>query len=387
MDNKKDPGESLQLSRRSFLKVATGALAGAVILGATSIDASAVDFDLAGSEAEAQVQLGMQTFSDSLNRRVMLPRNIERIVPSGRFAQIMLCTLCPEKLAAVSAFDASEHSAYQRGGMGNLSRLAETGEMYSSRGRSINTARIADVEADIVLDLGDPKTDLQLSLDYMQMNTNKPAVFIHATFGELPQAYRQLGALLGCESRAEELATYIERLFSDIELRRTAVETPKTILYAGNDMGLYDNHPLQNAVIEFLGGRAAGSLTSDRIDIGALLDRNIDYIIFIDHDCFDSLISGHGEAYNIWSSVPAIQRGSYAVTPALYHNWFGSPPLFPQTIGLMWLGNLMWPSVYDYDMVAKTKEFYNLFFNYSLSDEDSIKLLGMVHAASEAFNN
>ena len=37
-------------------------------------------------------------FTDSAGREVELPRNIERIAPSGPLAQIVLFTLCPDKL-------------------------------------------------------------------------------------------------------------------------------------------------------------------------------------------------------------------------------------------------------------------------------------------------
>jgi iron complex transport system substrate-binding protein len=62
------------------------------------------------------------------------------------------------------------------------------------------------------------------------------------------------------------------------------------------------------------------------------------------------------------------------VAPALYRSWIGGP-LFPQLIALPWLGNLLWPKVYDFDMLDLTREFYELFLGYKMSDKEILTLL------------
>jgi len=36
-------------------------------------------------------------------------------------------------------------------------------------------------------------------------------------------------------------------------------------------------------------------------------------------------------------------------------------------LGVWWLGNLLYPEVYDYDMTAKTQEIYKVFWNYDMT--------------------
>jgi iron complex transport system substrate-binding protein len=373
-DEKKN--EELKLSRRTFIKAATGSIAGVLVFGMSEQDANAAVLREESFEGAEINVIGepLKTHVDSLNRQISLPVDADRVIPSGRPAQILLCTLCPEKIAAVSDFDQSEEEVYVRGGMGRLAELSKTGEMYSGGERSLNTSKVIDVAADIFLDVGAYKSDLQFSLDYLQSNSNTSAVFIYTAFSELPQTYRTLGELLNCGTRAEILASYIEGLYADIEEKRPNVETAPVVLYAGNDLGLKGNFTIQNAAIAYLGGIPAES--GETIETDALLNQNIDYVVFNDHAVFRSILSGTGEAHQIWSPLPAVSRGNYAVAPALYHSWFGPLSLFPQTIGLLWLGNLLWPDIYNYDMVQKTKEFYGLFFNHALSDDEARELLG-----------
>lgn len=43
---------------------------------------------------------------------------------------------------------------------------------------------------------------------------------------------------------------------------------------------------------------------------------------------------------------------------------------------MKWLGNLVYPEVYKYDMEKEVKEFYKLFYNYELKDEEVKQILG-----------
>ena len=41
-----------------------------------------------------------------------------------------------------------------------------------------------------------------------------------------------------------------------------------------------------------------------------------------------------------------------------------SPPSVNRVLGIWWLGNLLYPELYDYDMVQVAQEYYRLFWHY-----------------------
>jgi len=384
MDINNNNEEKPKISRRSFLKGTTAVVAGSLIANAKTNVAKAATIS-------SQSSGGQSVFTDYLGRKELLPASIQKVIPSGHFAQILLCSLCPEKLASLASkfsgtaagyseisFD-SLKAQYQRGGMGNIFNLPETGDLYSCHQRTIETSLIASLDFDVLIDVGFNKSDLKLSLDYLGSNIHKPVISIDGSLGNLPQAYRTLGNLLGCSNRAELLASYIEKLFTNIEEKRKGVQGQTKILYAGNTSGL-NTSSIQNEIIEYLGGIPVivpyGSQDNE-MDVNAIQNQKINYSIFNDHNCFNNIMNKQGQQYEIWSSVSAIKKGCYAVAPALYYSWVGGPPLFPKIIGLPWLGNLMWPSIYNYDMVKIATEFYDLFFNYALSGDEAVQLLGI----------
>ena len=313
-------------------------------------------------------------FTDSLKRRVLVPDTVKKVIPIGIGTQIMLCTLCPEKMASVANIEKSDEETYRRAGMERITTLPKTGEMYSTHRKSINPSMIAKVDADIIVDVCFHKDGLKSDLDTIQATTKKSTFFTDASFGRLPQAYRELGKLLGCENRAELLASYLEKLYASIEEKRKKIERNTTILYAGSDMEFVKNNPIQNQVIAYLGGTPV-DIQRDKKDSAALQKQDIDYIVFYSHDRFHRILRKQEPEYKQWSSIPAIQKGCYAVAPALYHSWIGNP-LFSQMIGLPWLGYLIWPEAYDFDILGITREFYELFFGYKMTDDEIIKLLG-----------
>ena len=89
-----------------------------------------------------------------------------------------------------------------------------------------------------------------------------------------------------------------------------------------------------------------------------------DVIVLQDGGPFDNL-AGYPE----WKHLTAVQNNRYYEIPMQPYCWLSNPPSVNQVLGLYWLGNLLYPEIYNYDMAEKTKEFCQLFWNTELSDE------------------
>ena len=78
---------------------------------------------------------------------------------------------------------------------------------------------------------------------------------------------------------------------------------------------------------------------------------------------------------NEWSELTAVKNGAYYEIPNLPYNWMSSPPSVNRVLGVWWLGNLLYPALYDYDMTEVAQEFYRLFWHYDLSAEEAADML------------
>ena len=76
-----------------------------------------------------------------------------------------------------------------------------------------------------------------------------------------------------------------------------------------------------------------------------------------------------------WNALRAVQNGAYYEIPNLPYDWMAAPPSVNQVLGVWWLGNLLYPELYDYDMVSVAQAFYKTFWHYDLSETEAQQML------------
>ena len=320
-----------------------------------------------------------QRFTDSLGREVTVPANLEAVAPSGSLAQMILISLAPELLVGMSGIPEAEVMAYLPD---CLEGLPEFGQFYGSKA-NLNMEALVAASPQIIIDMGNVKDAMAEELDSLQERTGIPVIFLEASLEALPESYRMLGALLGKESEAEERAQYIEEALAMCEENRAKIPVQEqlTVAFGTGPEGLACNAAgnMQAAVIELVGAVNAVTVPEEE-----LRNRNggneisMEQMYLFDPDVM--ILSAEG-AYDLagtdprWQSLRAVQNGNYYEIPALPYSWMANPPSVNRVLGLYWLGNLLYPELYDYDMVEKAQEFYKLFWHYDLSKEEAQQLL------------
>jgi iron complex transport system substrate-binding protein len=361
------------LSRRNFLQnAATFGLTAAA--SGVALPSRALADNLTGERQTVSVV-------DSLTRTVDIPSSIDSVVPSGAFAQSLLTTLCPEKIKAVANEVSDEKLEYAGEMAAGLLDLSAYGGMYDGGDDDINPRKIHDMNPDVIIDVGDFKDNMQSDIESLENRTDVSTISVNASFGKLPQAYRTLGDLLGCAERADLLAQYVEDVFEQVRVCNSAITQKKSVLLAEGESGLSVRCPgsFQALAIEFVGAIAAVDTDADVGSMDVTMDDitawNPDYVIFSEHACFESVLYCKDEVGFLWSLLSAIRERRFFEIPSAFYSWFGSPPLFIQTIGLLWLGNLIYPEVYDFDINEKAREFYGLFLGRELSVSEAGELV------------
>lgn len=312
------------------------------------------------------------SFTDSCGRTVEIPRHITRIAPSGVVAQMILYTLAPEKLVGWSSLP---NSAQLRYIPSEYLDLPTFGQFYGSKA-NLNMESIVAADAQIIIDLGDMREDHAADMDAVQKKCNIPTIFLETSLTNIADAYRTLGVLLECEDKANEIADYIDAVVTDAETRAALIpeDARKTVLYGSGQTGLNCNArgSVQADVIELVGGVNAVVVEAisnkgggNTISMEQLYVFDPDVILLTADGPYDTLTTDPR-----WASLRAVQADAYYQIPQLPYCWMSNPPSVNRIIGIRWLGNLLYPDVFDYDMDAEVKRFYALFWNYTLSDEE-----------------
>lgn len=323
---------------------------------------------------EAEAQEGTEVFTDSLGREVELPAELTKVAPSGNLAQMIIYSLAPETMVGWSSDPGESMSAYFPD---EYKDLPVFGTFY---GKKANLNKEALIEADpqVIIDMGEIKGDMAADLDALQEQLGIPVIFIKAELTDSGEAYRTLGSLLGAEDAAEELAAYCDETISEAEEKAASIseENRVTVYYGGGEDGLSAN-PADSShgeVINLVGGK---NVVETDFDSGAnqanmeqLLLWNPDVVIFTEEGAYDTAMQDAA-----WSSLSAVQNGNVYEVPSIPYNWIDRPPAVNRILGVKWMGNLLYPEVFDYDMVAEAQEFYKLFYRYDLSEDEAKELM------------
>ncbi|MDD2426738.1 MAG: ABC transporter substrate-binding protein [Eubacteriales bacterium] len=309
-------------------------------------------------------------FTDSAGREVLLPSNIERIVPSGPLSQQLLLTIAGDLLVALTN-DLSAGEAYYIGE--EYQALPVIGQFFGSQ--NMNMEELARLEPQVVIDIGEPKGNIAEDMDTITLQTGIPAIFIEADLEKSGEAYRTLGKLLGREEKGAALGNYCDRVFAGAKAKMAEIPESERISFAylqgesglnAISRGTYHAlimDMLGKNVVEVESPSSRGS--GDEINMEQLIMWDPEIIFFASGSVYDEV-----ELDPAFSSLSAVQNGKYYEVPGLPYNWLGTPPSVNRYIGLEWMAQILYPDIFTEDFAAIAQEYYKLFYDYDLSSEE-----------------
>ena len=310
-------------------------------------------------------------FTDSLGRTVTVPEKITRIAITGPLSQVYIIPLAGDMLVGVSNAFASDAALYLPA---YISEKMEIGQLYGGKGEMDLEALLA-AAPDVVIDIGEPKKTMAEDLSALTEQTGIPFIHIDATVATAPEAYRVLGRLLGREEKAEELAAWGENTYAMITAMMEKVDTDgarKSLLYCLGNKGTNVmaegsfhaetvNMMAKNlAVVEEVSFSGDGN----QVDMEQILLWDPEYIVFDPASCYDS-VSGDAQ----WQELSAVDARNYYKTPYGPYGWLSSPPAVQRYLGMLWLGELLYPEYTEYDLQEEVTEYYELFYGCNLTEE------------------
>ena len=318
------------------------------------------------------------SFTDSTGRAVELPANITKIAPSGPVATMILAAFAPEKLVCTGTNIGDDQAAFLYEG---LSDLPMTGQLYGGKA-TFNLEELLATGAEVIIDLGDFKKSIADDLTALQEQTGLPCIFLEADLAHMADAFRSLGTILGKEERGEELAKLVEEtmtMASENSAKITEDQMVSVLYSSGSDpLGTNAEGSSQAQVLGIVGAKNAvvvDEVTSkgggNMINMEQLYNFDPNVVLVTDAAALEII-----ESETAWQELRAVKDGKVYTVPTEPYCWLSAPPSMNMILGVWWLGNLLYPEVYDYDMTAKAQEIYKTFWNYDLTAEEAAAMLG-----------
>ena len=310
-------------------------------------------------------------FTDSTGRTVMIPEKITKIAVSGPLSQIYILPLAGDLLAGVSNAYTEDAAPYLPD---YIWEKTEIGQLYGGRGEMDLEALLA-ADPDVVIDIGEPKNTTAEDLSALADQTGIPFIHIDASVSTAGESYRVLGRLLDRQEKAEELARWCEKTYTMLcDLMETVDghKARKSLLYCLGDKGVnvIAEGSFHAETINMMGNnlavleQAVASGAGNEVDLEQILLWDPDVILFAPDSCYETVSTA-----SQWQSLKAIREGCYYQTPAKPYGWLSSPPAVQRYLGMLWLGQLLYPEYVRYDLQQEVTDYYKLFYDCNLTDE------------------
>lgn len=363
------------ITRRSFVTGASllaASLAAGTALGGCSGDKPSTKATDLQTKLDAGED-GARLFTDGIDRAVAIPSEITKVAATGPYAQIMLLQLAPERLVGLSSQLSDTQAPYFPD---YVSELPVLGKLYGGKNANMNYEEIIGADPDVIIDVGERKSSLAEDLDKLQTNTGLPVVFIECGFDTMIDAYRKMGDVLGADDHVAELVSWVSDVISLAEKHCKAIKADGLrVIYSTGEYGLnvMRADSTHSAVLDAVGVNNIADVESAsqaEVSIEQMLNWDPDVLLLAPN-------SYYGDIYSdpVWAEAKCVKNKRVYEVPAEPYSWIDQPPSVQQALGVLWLGNLLYPKLYDFDIVEKAREYYQLFWNYDVSEDKVRELL------------
>lgn len=322
----------------------------------------------ASAESARPAQEAAVVFTDDCGREAKIPAEITAIVSSGPLSQIVLLAIAPDMLVGLAEKFGDSAKGFIPDRYYDLPCF---GQLYGSA--QLNVEELAAAGPQLIIDIGEAKKTTAEDMNELEAQTQIPSVHIEASLATMPEAYRKLGSILGREEKGEALAQFCERVYSrTVSIMEQVGDHKVNALYVLGEEGLnvlangsyhaelIDLLTNNLAVVDNPAGKGSGNeVTMEQI---ALWDP--DFILFSPDSIYDT--AAEREA---WKEITAVRTGSYIEVPENPYNWMGTPPAVQRYLGLIWLTAELYPEYCDYDVKEEVMEYYELFYDCTLTEE------------------
>lgn len=189
----------------------------------------------------------------------------------------------------------------------------------------------------------------------------------------LKEAVAKTGELFGPNAIEQAAAwiAYYENIIDEIEAKTSLIpedERPRVLFTGTQALRVASGEMYQSRIIEFAGGiSASGELP------GYWNDVNLEQIAVWDPDII--IVPPYGGASvkaitenEAWQILDAVQEGKVYQMPKLVAPW--DTPAPDSVLGIVWLSELLHPSLIELECAQEAEYFYSTFYDYQITQEE-----------------
>jgi len=327
------------------------------------------------TSAEVDSKTTTHVVTDMNGRKVTIPKTINKVLSLSNNTTVDIYTIAPDKLAGLSFALKDAAKKYINEKYYKLPVVGTTSD------KKIDYETILKIKPDLIVC---SEEDQVYAADEIQKQLNIPVVMVSASLEDTEKVYTFLGECLGEQARAKQLADYSKKALENVKTMVDKIPADKKIkvYYAEGTNWLQTDISgnVHTEVLDFVGAKNVADISEAKV--GSMATVSMEQVLSWNPDVIlEGATAAKGKLYSIvskdknWTKVNAIKNNKFYKIPALPFNLVDRPPSAVRVLGVQWLGNMLYPQYVKIDMNKEFKDFYRLFYNYTLTDDDLKGLL------------
>lgn len=370
------------MSRNHWKRLLNGAAALALTVGLLA--GCGGETSLAGSSTQGSSQTNqsqpfqpeIRQMTDMAGRTVEVPTQIDGVFSTGPVAAIYLYTLAPDQLLGWNyALNDIEKSII----LEQYHHLPNFG-----MGDAVNYEAVLAAQPQVALHVAEPNQATVDQADQLSRKLGVPVVVVDDDLRKAPEVYRFLGELLGEEDRAAALADYAQETFDAVS-QLDVPQEERVRVYFGNGEDSLETAPAGTGHGQILDLVGAINVAEVESGDGSRVQVSPEHLLAWDPDVIlvngepKASLSGSSAAQALmedprYQSLQAVQSRQVYGTPNAPFSWVDRPVGPNRIVGVRWLSGLLYPQQLDFDVDTEVKEFFDLFYHVTLTDDQLAQL-------------
>jgi iron complex transport system substrate-binding protein len=324
----------------------------------------------------------MVTITDQAGRQVTVPDPVRTVYCTSPEGTNLMYMLAPDMMVGWNISPTNLEKKYIPEKYRSIVGLGG----WFGKNTTGNVEEIIKRAPDVVLSVGDVDSAAIAEVERIQGLLHIPVVMVDGSLTASGDAFRYIGKLLKVEQRAEELASYCDGVVQEAKgvASRLADERKVRVYYAEGPKGLNTDPSgsMHTEVLDLVGGANVAKVETQSdygmspVSLEQVLAWNPDVILVASDPAEESNVYEQITTGADWSTIAAVKNKQVYQIPRGPFDWFDRPSSPSRILGIRWLGNLLYPDLYPYDMKAEVKKFYSLFYHLDLTDTQLGELMG-----------
>jgi iron complex transport system substrate-binding protein len=314
-----------------------------------------------------------RTITDMGGRKVQVPAHISKVYIDKHCAMIVYA-IAPE-IAVNYVFELSnEGKQYIPSGY-------YEGKLYTSG----SVEEIIKLNPDIVLMSDEISPSVIDKADKLQAQIKIPVVLLEMNMFGYKKNLTFLGDLLSKKQKADELIDFVKNYLDQIQERDKHIPEKERIkvYYAEGPDGLSTDPSgsKHSQILDFIGAvnvAKVGIIQGKGLSVVSMEQVMVwePSVILTWTGGAESLVTYRFVLTDpLWAKIKAVKNHQVYQIPWLPFGWFDRPPGTNRILGTIWTANVLYPKIFNFDMIKISQEYFRKFYHFNLSEAEATKLL------------